>query len=191
MGLSDRNFRIVIVATAVCVLVAVAVIAMTVKSEPDPDYYDDPYYTLTYSVSTEQIPINGVMKAPSGNYTDIYIGGFGFQYWTGGHPTSNPDVGFVWWYVTVEVYSVPNEVYSDRLYFKHERSGSNNIPDDSYLRSSLNMGELGGIYGPGGFRTDSHGRATFSFYIGVCADEIMGTVYHYVFGAPRSITLIP
>ena len=93
------------------ILVAAAFVLMK-----EPDHYNNPYYTLTYSESTEERTLSSyyhgdITVGPTGEYTLLMrnpsdTSGF---FSTLGHTEG---IDYLWWDVTIDIYAKPNTLYS-------------------------------------------------------------------------------
>jgi len=163
-----------------------------------PDYYENPYYTLSYTVSNESKTLTTgrggkeIITYPTGKYT--FMLDPNTQYF-GGLPTLEQnvnsgvveDTGYVWWDIVIEIYAKPDTDYGITVYC------TTSIPhkdrDGNYIL-------LPGIYNNFNFNhylgdwihTDSNGRYTLTFSLGALSHDVMTDARIDVFGSPRSIT---
>ena len=175
-----------------CLLVAggVAAFLLLGNNDKDPDYYENPYYTLSYSISTEEKTLTDVygdqvVTGPTGLYSYSYIYSGTNYIASGGNLGSTGS--FIWWDVQIEIYGKPNELYLYPIYFAHQREPPNTLEGVQGFIRVWNLG-YNNMIGPS--YTDDKGRLTLTFSLGVFSDEIFGAVDLPGLGAPKSVTFI-
>jgi len=177
---SKELIVVTLIVTSFVIVTGVA-IAINDYTPSDPDYYKNPYYTLSYKKSNDVITV-GELESPDcyGMMTYLYReNGSGFTY-TGGMMGSTGS--HVWMDIKIEVYGAPNTPCRNGVYFRSNVAYSS--IEYYYWYSNVN--------GIDEFNTDNNGQYTFTFSIGVPSDYNVGIVKFPQFGgAPRSITLLP
>jgi len=194
----NTNAAIVAIIVAVVVLTGVIVYLASDKDK-DPDYYEDPYYTVSYSISTEQKTLYrynqpDITIDPTGRYTYLHTHSNSYGYSSTGGSLGD-DGNYVWWDITIEIYSKPNTNYNvDSIFFKYLREHPDDILYDAYMRTiTINYTNFNVDHSIGSqlVKTNDKGRFTLTFSIGVHSDQVMSDIDFIAFGAPRSVTFIP
>ena len=184
----------IVIAGVVALGLVLVVAAFVLMKEPD--HYNNPYYTLTYSESTEERTLSSLFHgditvSPTGEHTSIMknLSDIYSLLPTLGH---REGVDYLWWDVTIDIYAKPNTVYHiQRVAFLSSAVTDHWYTDEPWLIPSGNYNNYNfSKITYGAITTDNNGRYTLTFSIGVQSDEIMTDVFIYGFGAPRSITKI-
>jgi len=156
----------------------------------DPDHYKNTYYTLSYKESIGEKTFTNPFgdertTDPTGLYTHTtyYVDEFIHGNWGS---TLGSEGEFIWWDVTIEIYSKPNKVYSFGGAFIYQREMPNEIADELYMWISQ-TGYNNANWQPV-FTTDDKGRATLTFSIGVFSDQVYAGFNAYEWGDPKTVT---
>ena len=172
---------------AICI-VGVTMYVVSTNNTGDPDYYENPYYTLTYKESTEDKTLkhykNGyAVFSPTGLYTQMSYPGT-INSWSDQY--LGDDGSFIWWDVTIEIYAEPNKAYGFGGGFVCQRNHPNNISDLLYI--CTNGLDYNDQSYPSIFITDSKGRATLTFPVGVFSDQVYAGFIAHNWGEPKTVT---